>query len=78
MSEADLKCDDCGRFMNPEAVGSSMAERYDMVAMCADYIHMRCPRCTDRLGPVQSNAQPSNGDMSPYQTHVRRERRRHE
>lgn len=47
-------CISCGRFTNPSAPGAS----YKMV-IPADYWNgpdrevYRCPRCTDRLGPLQ-------------------------
>ena len=63
MSEADSRCDDCGRFMSK----GSWADIYDFVALCCDYQHFRCARCTEKLGPALSNAKPHNGDMSPYQ-----------
>ena len=64
------KCHDCGKFMNPEAPGSSWAHKYDLVGMCLDYMHDRCAACSEKLGPAQSNATPTNGDMSPYQGQV--------
>lgn len=67
MSEANGRCDDCGRFISYDAPGVSWGERYDMVAMCCDYVHFRCPRCTEKFGPAFSNARPCDGDMSPYQ-----------
>lgn len=67
MTEANAKCDDCGRFLSYEAPGTSYADKYDFVAMCCDYQHWRCSDCTARLGPVHSNARPYNGDMIPYQ-----------
>jgi len=62
-----LRCDDCGQFATP-ANGASSAMIFDMVAMCPDYDHLRCPKCTAKLGPVRSNARPSNGNMQPYET----------
>ncbi len=70
MSEADMRCDDCGRFMNPEHSGASTAIIYDFAAMEPSYEHLRCPPCSARLGPIHSNATPYNGDMSRYETHV--------
>jgi len=67
---SDLKCDDCGRFMNPTDAGTSIADIYDMAYMELAYEHYRCCQCTTRLGPVPSNAYPLNGDMSRYQTLV--------
>ena len=61
-----MRCDDCGRF--GKHIGSSSADIYDMVGMQLDREHWRCPACTEHLGPVQSNAKPADGDMSPYQT----------
>ncbi len=62
------KCDDCGKFSSgKEGGGASWAYQYDFVAMEASYDHHRCPKCTALMGPVQSNARPSNGDMKPYQ-----------
>lgn len=66
MSEANGKCDDCGRFMKLEG-GASMAHQYDMVAMECAYYHLRCAHCTADLGPARSNARPASGDMSPYE-----------
>lgn len=67
MSDATGKCDDCGRFMKL-ADGASSARQYDFVAMECVYDHYRCAKCTKELGPVFSNARPSNGDMSPFQS----------
>lgn len=64
---SNLRCDDCGRFTLLTG-GVSSAMIFDFVAMCPDYEHARCPACTESLGPVKSNARPSNGDMTPYQT----------
>jgi len=58
------KCDDCGRFMS--SVGSSAAI-YDFASCGLDHEHFRCVPCTEKIGPVQSNARPHDGDMSPYQ-----------
>jgi hypothetical protein len=44
-----------------------MADKYDLSAMELEYEHVRCFRCTKKLGPVKSNAMPANGDMSPYE-----------
>lgn len=62
-----LKCDDCQRFMSLSG-GASSARMYDMAAMEASHDHARCVRCTSRMGPVQSNARPADGDMRPYQS----------
>ena len=70
MADYNAKCDDCGRFMNCEASGSSTARKYDLVAMECIYDHWRCPSCTSRLGPVHSNARPNNGNMTPYESYV--------
>ncbi len=64
MSEADMRCDDCGRFVGEAA---SWAAIYDFKTYEQIYEHQRCPRCTEKLGSVESNAQPYNGDMSPFQ-----------
>ena len=64
------KCRDCGKFMNPEAPGSSWAHHYDLVGMSLDYTHDRCAACSEKLGPAQSSARPANGDMSTYQGQV--------
>jgi hypothetical protein len=66
MSDLNLKCDDCGRFMSctPEA---SWAIRYDFVAMEPICERWRCRRCTAELGAVTSNARPHNGDMRGHQ-----------
>lgn len=61
------KCDDCGRFTSTSK-GASTADIFDFVAMGHDHTRVRCAGCTQKLGPVQSNARPANGDMSPYQT----------
>lgn len=61
------KCDDCGRYSGLHS-GASSAEIFDFVAMCLSHQHLRCARCTKKLGPVRSNARPANGDMSPYET----------
>lgn len=66
MSDANGKCDDCGRFMKFDG-RATWSHKYDFVAMCCDYEHFRCGPCTERLGPTVSNARPHNGDMSPYQ-----------
>lgn len=66
MSDANGKCDDCGRFMKFDE-RATWANKYDFVAMECIYEHFRCGRCTELLGPVLSNARPYNGDMSPYQ-----------
>jgi hypothetical protein len=63
MSDCNGKCDDCGRFMSD----GTWADIYDFVAMECAYCHFRCPRCTEALGPAQSNARPYNGNMRPYQ-----------
>lgn len=68
MGDHNGKCDDCGRFAsNREGGGASWADQYDFVAMCCDYVHVRCKRCTELMGPVLSNARPVNKDMAPYQ-----------
>jgi hypothetical protein len=61
------RCNDCGRFATL-ANGASSAMQFDFVAMEPSYDHLRCASCTAKLGPVRSNARPSNGDMTPYQT----------
>lgn len=61
-----LRCDDCGRFTDG-GPGSSWAEHYDFAGMQLDHTHIRCPDCTDKLGPVESNAKPCDGDMNPYE-----------
>lgn len=61
------RCDDCGRFASLSN-GASSAMIFDFASMCPDYDHVRCASCTARLGPVHSNARPSNGDMTPYET----------
>ena len=60
------RCNDCGRFMQL-CNGASSATMYDMVGMQPSHDHWRCPSCTKTLGPIESNARPANGDMSPYQ-----------
>lgn len=67
MGDHNGKCDDCGQFMNFYQSGSSWADRYDFVAMECIETRTRCPACTNKLGPLHSNARPANGDMSPYQ-----------
>lgn len=62
------KCDDCGRFVRANMPGASLAEIFDFAAMQPDHTALRCPSCTNRLGPVQSNAMPCDGDLSRYQT----------
>jgi hypothetical protein len=59
-----VNCCDCGRFYSGK---HSWAYIYDFVAMQPDYLHIRCKSCTDKLGPVHSNASPYDGDMSSYQ-----------
>lgn len=59
------QCDDCGRFMNRK--GSTWANIYDFAGRCLDREHFRCARCTEKLGPAQSNAKPYDGDMQHYQ-----------
>lgn len=59
-----MRCDDCGQFMRE---ASSWAHIYDFVAMELSHEHFRCKRCTERLGPVRTNARPANGDLSPYE-----------
>lgn len=59
-------CSDCGKFMSLSN-GASSAMQFDFVAMEPSYDHMRRRNCTALMGPVQSNARPHNGDMSPYQ-----------
>lgn len=65
--ESFIKCDDCGRFMQLSG-GASSAMIFDFANMQPDYDHTRCSKCTSRLGPVRSNARPSGGDMTPYQS----------
>ena len=67
MSDANGKCDDCGRFANYSG-GASSARMFDFVAMEPSYDHLRCAACTEKLGPIHSNARPANGDMSPYES----------
>ena len=64
---ANPRCDDCGRFA-ALSNGASSAMMFDFVAMEPSYDHLRCASCTSKLGPVRSNARPSNGDMTPYET----------
>lgn len=59
------RCDDCGRFMTPD--GASWAAIYDMIGLELRHEHKRCATRTAKHGPVQSNARPRDGDMSPYQ-----------
>lgn len=61
------RCDSCGRFAVLTG-GASTAMMFDMVGMCPDHEAARCGACTRKLGPVQSNARPANGDMTPYQS----------
>jgi hypothetical protein len=67
MGYGDGKCNDCGRFMTLSG-GASTACMYDFVAMELSHKHYRCARCTAKLGPIDSNARPADGDMSPYQS----------
>ncbi len=60
------QCSSCGKFMRPEAP-ASWASIFDRVGMCLDHEAYRCGQCTVSLGPIQSNATPYDGDMSPYQ-----------
>lgn len=63
----DCLCDRCNRVVFLNERGASWANTYDFVAMEPKSELMRCARCTRKVGPVRSNARPSNGDMSPYQ-----------
>ena len=48
--------------------GGSWAAIYDMATYGGlEEEIWRCQPCTDRLGPVTSNARPHDGDMRPYQ-----------
>jgi len=67
VSDADGKCDDCGRFISYGAAGLSWADQYTFYPPGCDYVHQRCPRCTERLGPVTSNARPHDGNMGSFQ-----------
>lgn len=69
MGDHNGKCDSCGRFMRYDAPGASWANKYDMVAYEQICVATRCPKCTDALGPVLSNAIPYDGDMTPYERH---------
>lgn len=60
------KCDECGKFMSLTG-GASSAMIFDFAGMCPDHEAARCAKCTALFGPVQSNAKPADGDMSPYQ-----------
>jgi phage FluMu protein Com len=69
MNGHTIQCDDCGKFTSvAKGSGASYARIYDFVAMGLDRERIRCPKCTEHLGPVQSNARPHNCDMSSYQT----------
>ena len=57
------RCNDCGRFLS----AGTWAARYDFVQYECTHEHLRCPRCTDTLGPAQSNALPHDDDMRPYE-----------
>jgi hypothetical protein len=70
MSDTNARCDDCGRFMNPEAQGTSTAEVFDFAAMEPSHTHWRCPRCTEKHGHAETNAMPSNGNYSQYETFI--------
>ncbi len=61
------QCHRCGRFCRLGG-GASSATMYDMVAMECTGEAVRCAKCTAEIGSVQSNARPSDGDMSPYQS----------
>lgn len=61
------RCDDCGQFASL-ADGASSAMIFSFVDMSPDYDHLRCKKCTAKLGPVHSNARPSNGYMTPYES----------
>lgn len=63
----DWHCHDCGRFMALIG-GASSARMFDFAAMEASHDHFRCRVCTAKLGPVHSNARPSDGDMRPYES----------
>jgi hypothetical protein len=63
-----VRCDDCGRFLDPHATGVSSAVIYDLIALEPSYEHIRCQACTEKLGPTHSNACPADGDMSKYET----------
>lgn len=68
MSDANGKCDCCGRFMSPD--GATWAMIYDFAAMEPKYERYHCKACTESYGPAQSNARPHDGNMGPYQGYI--------
>jgi hypothetical protein len=63
-----VKCDDCGRFLSQLKSRFSSAIIYDLIQLEPMYEHIRCQACTEKLGPIHSNACPADGDMSQYET----------
>lgn len=58
------KCDKCGRWTKG-APGASWAAIYSSYELSHEL--MRCVACTEKFGPVESNASPADGDMRPYE-----------
>lgn len=53
------RCQSCGRFVNPEAVGVSGAMLFDLGPEPDVWGEVfRCPKCTQLHGPVKTNARP--------------------
>lgn len=56
------KCDKCGQFMGAKGSWAAIYSGYEL-----SHELTRCQRCTEKNGPVTSNANPADGDMRPYQ-----------
>lgn len=61
----ETNCDICGHFVGS---GSSWAYMFSFGPLPEpSHTPVRCKRCTEEVGPIQSNARPNNGDLAPYQ-----------
>jgi hypothetical protein len=65
MTALQNRCDTCAKFASNK--GATFATMFDFVAMEASHDSMRCSACTERLGPVKSNARPHDGDTSKWE-----------
>lgn len=66
MSGYPFNCETCGQF----ATAGSWAHQYDFAAMEPSHDSERCQRCTDKLGPVLSNARPRNDIWDQYEGRI--------
>ncbi len=60
----EMRCEKCGRFMDPQKAGSSWADIFDFYPPGVRETLIRCAACSEKHGPVRTNAR---GCISSYE-----------